>query len=196
MTTTDQGKVARRVRRGAIEILRKVRSGEIIPAEVSTGERRLCVAYLRLEGYTQEETAEIFRVSRHTIGRDEKAIREQTARLVDEIDVRAVAGGLIAWARHITARALKEKDYALAWKVQREVIADLQGLGYLPKVAQQHDVRIQTFVDLARAAGEEEFVDGVIEAGAPPALSEGTVAEAAVEEAAESDAEGTEGGDD
>ena len=123
--TTDRDKAVRRVRRGAIELLRKVRSGEIAAAEVSTAERRVAVAYLRLEGYTQEETAEIFGVSRHTIGRDEKAIRYETARLVDELDVRAVAGGLIAWARHITARALREKNYALAWKVQREVIADL-----------------------------------------------------------------------
>lgn len=97
---------------------------------------------------------------RHTIARDEKANRAEVARLVDELDVRSVAGGLIAWAKHLTAKAIREKDYALAWRVQREVVADLQGLGYLPKVAQQHEVRIGTFADLVKLAVEPN--------GAPP----------------------------
>jgi hypothetical protein len=87
------------------------------------------------------------------------------ARLVDELDVRSVAGGLIAWAKHLTAKAIREKDYALAWRVQREVVADLQSLGYLPKVAQQHDVRIGTFADLVKLALEPLAVEPH---GAPP----------------------------
>jgi len=87
------------------------------------------------------------------------------ARLVDELDVRSVAGGLIAWAKHLTAKAIREKDYALAWRVQREVVADLQGLGYLPKVAQQHEVRIGTFADLVKLALEPLAVEPN---GAPP----------------------------
>ena len=50
---------------------------------------------------------------------------------------------------------IKEKDYGLAWRVQREVIADLQSLGYLPKAAERHDVQVGTFVDLARLAIEQ-----------------------------------------
>ena len=109
--------LSRSNRRGALELLRKVRSREVQPADVSPEERRVCVAYLRLEGYTQEEMAEIFQVHRQTIARDERVIRERTARLVDQIDVRAMVGGLISWGEHIAAKAMREKDYALAWKV-------------------------------------------------------------------------------
>lgn len=135
-----------------VEILKHIREGLIQPKKISMTERRACVSYLRLEGYTQEEIAEIFNVHRLTIMRDEKANRHQAIRLVDEIDVKSVAGCLIGWARQLTAKALREKDYALAWKIQRQLISDLQSLGYLPRSPEQHQVQIGTFVDLVQRA--------------------------------------------
>jgi len=152
---TGSQQMARPGRRGALTILRRVRAGEIDPADITRHERRACVAYLRLEGYTGTEIAEVFHVHRQTIARDETALRKETARLIDDVDVRAVAGGLVAWATHLTAKAMKDKDYGLVWKIQRELMGDLQSLGYLPKAPEQHDVRIGTFVDLARLAVEQ-----------------------------------------
>ncbi len=151
----SQASPRRSNQRTVLELLRSIRSGEVYSEEVSREERRACVAYLKLEGYTQPEIAEIFQVHRRTIVRDERAIRQEAARLVDELDVKAVAGSLIGWSKHITAKAMKEKDHALAWKVQRELVSDLQGLGYLPKAAEQYDVRVDTFVNLARLAVDQ-----------------------------------------
>jgi len=105
-----------------------------------------------LEGYTQEEIAQIFKVHRQTIIRDEKANRREAAKLVDDIDVKSVAGNLIVWAGHLAAKALREKDYGLAWKIQRDLISDLQSLGYLPRSPEQYHVQIGTFVDLVQLA--------------------------------------------
>ena len=135
-----------------VDILKKIREGFLDPKDISISDRRICVAYLRLEGYTQEEIAEIFRVSRQTIIRDEKANRREVARLVDDIDVKSIAGSLIAWARHLAAKALREKNYALAWKIRRELKSDLQSLGYLPRSPEQYHVQIGTFVDLVQLA--------------------------------------------
>ena len=135
-----------------VDILKRIREQSLNPKEISTSDRRVCVAYLRLEGYTQEEIAEIFRVSRQTIIRDEKANRRDAARLVDDIDVKSVAGSLIAWARHLAAKALREKNYALAWKIQRDLVSDLQSLGYLPRSPEQYHVQIGTFLDLVQLA--------------------------------------------
>jgi transcriptional regulator with XRE-family HTH domain len=135
-----------------VEILRKIREGHLVPKEISVDQRRLCVAYLRLEGYTQEEIAEIFKVSRQTIIRDQKANRRESAKLVDEIDVKTMAGEHIAAARHFIAKAIREKDYGLAWKIHRELIADLQSLGYLPRSPEEHRIQIGTFVDLVEIA--------------------------------------------
>lgn len=136
-------------------ILKKIREGFLEPKKVPIAERRVCVAYLRLEGYSQEEIAEIFKVHRQTIIRDEKANRKEAAKLVDEIDVKSIAGSLIALARHLSAKAIREKDYGLAWKIERELIADLQSLGYLPRSPEQHQVQIGTFLDLVEMANKQ-----------------------------------------
>jgi len=135
-----------------VTILKKIQQGLLDPKEISVSDRRACVAYLRLEGYTQEEIAGIFKVHRQTILRDEKAIRSEAARLVDEIDVRNIAGELIALAHHLQAKALREKDYGLAWRIERELIQDLQSLGYLPRSPERHQVQIGTFADLVELA--------------------------------------------
>jgi len=135
-----------------VDTLKKIREGFLDPKEISISDRRVCVAYLRLEGYTQEEIAEIFKVHRQTIIRDERANRREAAKLVDEIDVKSVAGSLIAWARHLAAKALREKNYALAWKIQRDLVSDLQSLGYLPRSPEQYHVQIGTFLDLVQLA--------------------------------------------
>jgi len=135
-----------------VDTLRKIREGFLDPIEISVSDRRVCVAYLRLEGYRQEEIAQIFKVHRQTIIRDEKANRRDAAKLVDEIDVKSAAGNLIVWARNLAAKALRKKDYALAWKIQRELISDLQSLGYLPRSPEQYNVQIGTFVDLVQLA--------------------------------------------
>ena len=144
----------------ALDTLKMIREGSMEPGDISIQDRRICVDFLRSEGYSQQEICEIFKVHRHTIIRDEKAIRKEYAKLVDEIEVKSTAGELIAHARHLTARAIREKNYALAWKIQRELIGDLQSLGYLPKAPEQHQLQIGTFVDLVQLAAEQ--VDSTI----------------------------------
>ncbi len=151
----EQNYTTKGPRRNTIEILKRLRGGELQPDQIKTHERRVCVAYLHLEGYTQDEIAEIFGVCRRTIARDERANRKSLAKLVDDLEVRSVAGGLIGWASHLTAKAIKGKDFGLAWRVQREIVADLQSLGFLPKAAEKHDIQVGTFVDLARLAIEQ-----------------------------------------
>lgn len=135
-----------------VDILKRIRDGVLDPKEISVTDRRICVSYLRLEGYRQEEIAQIFKVHRLTIMRDEKANRKDAAKLVDEIDVKSVAGNLIIWARNLAAKALRKKDFALAWKIRRELISDLQSLGYLPRSPEQYNLQIGTFVDLVQLA--------------------------------------------
>ena len=63
------------------------------------------------------------------------------------------AGGiLVVWARNLASKALREKDYGLALKIQRELVSDLQSLGYLPRSAEQFHVQIGNFVDLVQLA--------------------------------------------
>lgn len=138
-----------------VDILKRIRERSLDPKEISIPDRRVCVAYLRLEGYTQEEIAEIFKINRQTIIRDEKANRQEAARLVDEIDVKSVAGDLIISASHLSAKALREKDYGLAWRIKTELIDKLQSLGYLPRSPEKHHVQVGTFLDLVQLASTQ-----------------------------------------
>ena len=92
-----------------VDILKRIREGILDPKEISVSDRRVCVAYLRLEGYRQEEIAQIFKVHRLTIMRDEKANRKDAAKLVDEIDVKSVAGNLIVWGQESHRKGLTGK---------------------------------------------------------------------------------------
>ena len=152
--------MGRRGYRNAVEILKRLQTGELSSEDIDIHERRACVAYLRLEGYGQDEIASIFDVTRQTIYRDERANKKALARLIDEIDAKAVAGGMIASARHLYNKAMKEKDYSLVWRIERELLSDLQGLGYLPKAADKHELHVSTFTDLATLAAEETSVTG------------------------------------
>ena len=160
-------------RRGALDILRAVRTGELDPSEVAVEDRRACVGYLRLEGYTQEEIAEVFRVSRQTISNDEKVNREEAARLVDDLDVRVEAGKLIGMAEHLTAKSLREKDFRLAWQIRERLVDTLQSMGYLPRAAEQHQVQLATFADLGRLAQEEGEDEKTIAGNDAPQLPPG-----------------------
>lgn len=142
-----------------VDLPTKIREGRLAARQVPVDQRRICVAYLSLEGYTQEEIAEIFKVSRQTIIRDQKANRREAAKLVDEIDVKSMAGEHIAVARHFAAKAIRDKDYGLAWKIHRELIADLQSLGYLPRSPEEHRIQIGTFVDLVELAAKNVNAD-------------------------------------
>ncbi|MHC4071431.1 MAG: helix-turn-helix domain-containing protein [Planctomycetota bacterium] len=144
-----------------VDMLRKIREGTLAARQIPVDQRRLCVAYLRLEGYTQEEIAEIFKVSRQTIIRDQKANRREAARLVDEINVKSIAGEHITAARHFIAKAIRDKDYALAWRINRELIADLQSLGYLPRSPEEHRIQIGTFVDLVEMAAKHVEAEAI-----------------------------------
>lgn len=138
-----------------VKTLQMIRQGSINPKEIDKPCRQACVSYLRMEGYSQVEIAEIFQVSRHTIIRDEKDIRKGFASLVDEIDVRAIAGEHIATATQLASKAIRKENYALAWKIKRDLIHDLQNLGYLPKAAEKVDIQLNTFLDLIKLAEKQ-----------------------------------------
>lgn len=135
-----------------VTTLKHIREGSINPKDIPARQRQLCVAYLRLEGYTQIEISEIFKVNRITIIRDEKIIRKGYKKLIDELDVKAIAGELIATASQLISKAVRKEDYGLAWRIRSELITKLQSLGFLPKAAEQVNIHMNSFVDLMRFA--------------------------------------------
>ena len=64
------------IRKGGVEILKGIHEGRINPKEISIHERRLCVAYLRLEGYTQEDIADALGLTSIHVNRVLQSLRK------------------------------------------------------------------------------------------------------------------------
>lgn len=141
---------------GVIELLAKLQSGEVRPAAITLEERRSCVNYLRLEGYTQEEMAKIFGVHRATIGRDEALLAERAGQGIADIKTKEVAAGLIAWAKHLTAKAMKAKNHALVWRIQKELTEKLEELGIIAALPRASDAPTQWVAVFGRETNDED----------------------------------------
>lgn len=132
--------------------IRALHAGTVKGRSLSVEDRQRLVEHLTIEGYSTADTAEILGLSERTIERDRRAVRHANALRSDPTFIRetigqlvmqadASAGRLKRLARERTASPMAriEAEYA-AWRVQRELIALLQRLGYLPMASVKADV--------------------------------------------------------
>ena len=120
-----------RVYRNASEVVDMIREGTIQPSELKAEDRRPVVAYLRLEGYTEDEIAGLFKVTIRTISNDLKILSEDRTRVMKGLDLFEVAGRLVQKGKNLARKALKEGKYATSWKIEKELIGALQDLGFV-----------------------------------------------------------------
>lgn len=120
-----------RVYRNASEVVDMIRRGTMQPAELKLGDRRPVVAYLRLEGHTEDEMAGLFNVSLKTISNDLRAMSEDRTRAMKGLDLFEISGRLVQIAKHLALRARKAGNYATSWKIEKELVESLQGMGFV-----------------------------------------------------------------
>jgi hypothetical protein len=134
--------------RSVLALINKVKSGEVAGANLANDDRRRCVEYLTLEGYTSVDISEIFKVSERTIFRDREAIRRANALERRPETAAEVTGQFVRSSEHTISRLRRvARDPAatpqvkvdadrVAWEVQKDTVKILQSLGYLPTAAQ------------------------------------------------------------
>ena len=131
---------------GAIETLRRIQSGALLPRSLSAASRRVCVEYLGSEGRSIHEIAAILQVDERTIARDRARIRAENAVAYDPALAARAVGELIRHAGE-TVAALQRigreqgagagnriKAARAVWRTHRELFAALQRCGYIPLV--------------------------------------------------------------
>lgn len=155
--------------RGVIDLIRRVRAGELAPSLLSPEDRRACVGYLTLEGYSVADIAAVLRTSDRTVARDRVKVREENAveaspellprmvgRLIAEAD--ATIGRLRRIGREKeTPPAAKVDAERGAWAATRELVQSLQRLGYLPTAV------VEVRADLTHRLEEVPDVDALRE---------------------------------
>jgi hypothetical protein len=167
-------------RDSAAATLANIQAGAVDPSEISPTSRRILVAQLMMEEVPPPQISTMLRVSRQTIWRDIKAIRREMGERLTDVDVRALAGEHMTRAEYLASRLMRDKRYMDAWKVRRDLIADLQSLGFLVKAPEVVEIR-PALDELAEMTDDElrdemrkvtdaEF--SVLEADAPDGAAE------------------------
>lgn len=135
--------------RGAIALLRAIRSGEISGRTIAPEERRRIVAHLAGEGVSVAEMAEILGVAERTIARDRAQLRKDAALLVGPEQVSETLGWIVEETRQSIRRlrAISRESGApardrveAAYRAADVVIRGgelLRRIGLLPSAADQ-----------------------------------------------------------
>lgn len=64
---------------GVLDIIRKIKAGQLVPNSLSDEQRRMCVEHLTAEGLTVSEMAQILGCVNRTIQRDREKVRQANA---------------------------------------------------------------------------------------------------------------------
>jgi len=109
-------------KRTPLEILHALKGGELEPQELSQDERRTCVEVLREEGYSLARVAALLGVSPTTVARDERKIAEVRAAEAPPILSKVLrAVQLERTADKVKSKAVEARDWALVWRVEKEL---------------------------------------------------------------------------
>jgi len=126
-----------------LSLIQKIKTGALKPENLSIEMRQQCVEVLYIEGWTINEIAQILCKCDRTIRRDLDEIREKRA-LTPGIDLaKQIIGEMVMKSRANQARLKKisrekasvsERAQAIyyAHRIEMDVVARLQTLGYLP----------------------------------------------------------------
>ena len=111
--------------RTPLEILRGLAAGEVRAEDVSASERQMCVEVLRDQGQTMAQVAGVLRVSRATVARDERRVAERYAQIATSVSPALRAVRLEHTADKVKSKATEAKDWALVWRVEKELQHEL-----------------------------------------------------------------------
>lgn len=132
-----------------LDLLQKIKNGQINPKSIGKEERRLLVRFLKDEGQTTAEIAHLLKRSDKTIERDKKALNEENTLTKDPKLLGQMGGRLLTETELCMERIRKSargKDTPASVKVDAEhrcfqifekTIERLQSLGFLPTAAQK-----------------------------------------------------------
>lgn len=112
----------------ALQIIKDIMDKKFDPKELLPKERRKIVAILR-QDYTEAEIAMNLCVCDATIARDVRKIKMEGSKLVKDITLDTVVGEFIRHAGVLYSKAVRSKDFNLAWSIIQGVITKLQSLG-------------------------------------------------------------------
>ena len=139
---------------GVLELIGKVRSGELSGRTLDVPTRRRCVMALLAEGYAIAEIAGVLGCSERTVARDRAAMREALSAALEDRWLPRMLGTLLAEAegsamrlkriardRSTPAQTRVEAERT-AWGMTKDMVRMLQRLGVLPEASHRVSAQI------------------------------------------------------
>lgn len=124
-----------------IDLLKKLQNGVLDPERVGTAERRACLPVLCWDqGKTYEEAAEIFDVSKGTIGEDWQKIKNGWAKKVVQVSSSELAAEVFQSIKRDATKLRNQGKYEAANRVIARGIETLQDLGLVDKQADEVNI--------------------------------------------------------
>ena len=161
----------------APHLLNLISQKKLDPSQLTPHQRRICVRFLLQEGkHAQHEIAAILKVREQVISKDKKKIRAQNTWMLDEIDERKIAVGILRSAELFAARLSRGGKYRDAWAVQKECVEVLQNLGYLKRapIELKGQVTLQEILKLAISGEDGAHPVAIAGNGSSGALTNGS----------------------
>lgn len=137
---------------------RKDKIGNIIPPEIDVKtlnsiQRRSIVFFMLKSGrYHQQEIADLLGYSATRICQLNKELKESYIDFIDGMEIKKEAGLHIQRANTAYIELNKQGKWKEAWEVTRELIQDLQSLGYIHKEPEKININYEE-----RAKAWDEF---------------------------------------
>lgn len=122
-----------------IEIIKKFRADppEITMDDLSTEQQNELMLYMRVNGFTMTSIAQTLKKGVSYISWRLGKIKAEFAEAIAQGGWQSIIGGLCMSARTASEHAMKDKDWALYWKVQSELFDRLQKVGMVPMAPQE-----------------------------------------------------------
>ncbi|MDD5774413.1 MAG: hypothetical protein PHS64_00560 [Candidatus Omnitrophica bacterium] len=179
--------------KSVIQLLQEIHSGQVNPRVFDKPSRQMCVDFLKLEGYTNAQIAQVLKCSERTVTRDISDIQDRHKMRPNPDFVMKFIGDVFRKAMHHhdsflhLARAKetsvcdKIQAELAAWKVLKELVDKLQSLGYLPLRPQEvigdifhhlDGTEEESLVEIQKMVVELETVSQEQGSGSPELLSE------------------------
>lgn len=130
--------------KSVIQLLQEINSGQTNPCMLDKASRQLCVDFLKLEGYTNAQIAQVLKCSEKTVSRDVGEIQDRHKmkpnpdffmKFIGDVFKKAMNHHdfflRLARAKETPVSDKIQAEFA-AWKVLKELVDKLQSLGYLP----------------------------------------------------------------
>jgi len=113
------------------ELITQIKDGTFDPLKLNLETRVQIVCILRQEGLKTHEISSLLRVDIRTVDRDIAKIKNKDIALVRNLTIEKVGGSLVRAAEQLRYSAVRKGDFALAWRIECELVDKLQSLGFI-----------------------------------------------------------------